>query len=121
MQNPVMKQIYISLLICKSKLIETDPQQSLFLPLFGEQRTTKNNTPALCEWAIGTRMIDLLSTQGNFIPNDPVIKNARRQPSLFQITSLKNRLKPVFSGLYKSAVKRQLCETCPFNIYGIVI
>ena len=55
MQNPVMKQIYISLLKCKSNLIEIDPTQSLFLPLFGEQRNTKNNIPALCEWAIGTR------------------------------------------------------------------
>ena len=89
MQNPVMKQIYISLLNCKYNLIEIDPTQSLFLPLFGEQRTTKNNIPALCEWAIGTRMIDLFSTHGNFLPDNAFIKHARRQPSLFQISSLK--------------------------------
>ena len=62
-----MKQIYFSLLNCKSNLI--DPTQSLFLPLFGEQRTTKNNIPALCGWAIGTRIIDLISTNGNFLPD----------------------------------------------------
>lgn len=67
-----------------------DPTQSLFLPLFGEQRTTKNNIPALCEWAIGTRMIDLPSTNGNFLTDHAFIKHACRQPSQFQISSKKN-------------------------------
>ena len=37
----VIQQIYISLLNCKSSAIEIDPSHSLFLPLFGESRTTK--------------------------------------------------------------------------------
>ena len=55
MQNPMMKQIYMSLLKCRSNLIEIDPKMSLFLPVFGEHRTTQNNTPALSEWTIGSR------------------------------------------------------------------
>merc|ERR1712082_80063 len=62
MNNPMMKQIYISLLDCKSNLIEIEPELALFLPIFGEHRAKKNNTPALCEWAIETRIIDLLSS-----------------------------------------------------------
>ncbi len=73
-----MKQIYISLLHCKSNFIAIDPTQSLFLPLFGEHRVTKNNMPALCEWAIGTRMIDLLSANVNYLPEHAYIKHARK-------------------------------------------
>ena len=40
--NPVMKQIYISLPNCKNKIIQMEPTSALFLPLFGESRTTKN-------------------------------------------------------------------------------
>ena len=119
LNNPVMKQVYISLLHCKSNLIEIDPTQSLFLPLFGEHRVTKNNMPALCEWAIGTRMIDLLSTNGNYLPDHAYIKHARRQPSQFQISSLKNRLKGIFNEIYNSAERRQLHEMNPFNIYMV--
>ena len=103
LNNPVMKQVYISLLHCKSNLIEIDPTQSLFLPIFGEHRVTKNNTPALCEWAIGTRMIDLLSTNGNFLPDHAFIKHARRQPSQYQISSLKTRLKGIYNEIYNNA------------------
>ena len=121
MQNPVMKQIYISLLNCKSNLIEMDPTQSLFLPLFGEHRTTKNNIPARCEWAMGSRMIDLFSSRSTFLPDNAFIKHARRQPSLFQISSLKNCLKPSFTNIHRNAENRQLRETCPFNIYGRIV
>ena len=41
MNNPMMKQIYISLLDCKSNLIEIEPEQALFLPIFGEHRVKK--------------------------------------------------------------------------------
>jgi hypothetical protein len=54
LENPTMKQIYASLLECKAKLIETQPEQILFLPIYGEHRVRKSNTPALCEWAKGT-------------------------------------------------------------------
>ena len=121
MQNPVMKQIYISLLKCKFNHIEIDPTQFLFLPLIWEQRNTKNNTPALCEWAIGSRMIDLFLTHDDFLPDNAFIKHARRQPILFQMSSLKKCLKPMFIDIYKSAGKRRLCETYPFIIYGRVI
>jgi hypothetical protein len=121
MQNPVNKQIYISLLNCKSNLIEMDPTQSLFLPLFGEHKTTKNNTPARCEWAMGSRMIDLFSSCSTFLPDTAFIKNARRQPSLFQISTLKNRVKPSYISIHKNAECRQLRETCPFNIYGRIV
>merc|ERR1712059_74334 len=55
-----MKQIYISLLKCRSNLIEIDPKMSLFLLILGEHRTTQNNIPAQCEWSIGSRVIDIL-------------------------------------------------------------
>ena len=67
MKNPVMWQIYISLINCKSNIIEIDPTSSLFLPIYGEIRVTKINTPALSEWAIGARIIDVTTPNGNFI------------------------------------------------------
>ena len=66
-------------------------------------------------------MIDLLSANGHFIPDCSHIQNAQRQPSQFQIGSLKNCLKPSFKTIYNDAVKWQLRETCPFNIYGRII
>ena len=101
-----MKQIYISLLNCKSNTIEIDPSQSLFLPLFGEHRTTKNNSPALCEWEMGTRIIDLISTNGEYIPNHAFVKHARRQAIQFQISSLKICLKSIYLYRYKNAEQR---------------
>merc|ERR1712059_158527 len=62
-----MKQIYTSLFKCGSNLIEIDPKMSLFLPIFGEHRTPQNNIPVRCEWSIGSRAIDLITTNGNLI------------------------------------------------------
>ena len=41
----MMKQIYALLLECKAKLIETQPEQALFLLIYGEHRAKKNNSP----------------------------------------------------------------------------
>ena len=70
MNNPVMKQIYISLLNCKNKIIQTEPTSALYLPLFGESRITKDNSPAYCKWAVGSRVIDIITSEGEFITND---------------------------------------------------
>merc|ERR1712082_243757 len=105
MNNPMMKQIYISLLDCKSNLIEIQPEQALFLTIFGEHRVKKNNTPALCEWAIGSRIIDLLSSNGNFISDHSHIPNAGKQPSQLQFASLKNSLKTCYKDVYNNAVR----------------
>ena len=121
MENPTMKQIYESLLECKAKLIETQPEQILFLPIFGEHRIRKNNSPALCEWAKGTRLIDLLSSSGEYIPNNAHIPNGLKQPSQLQITTLKKSLKTGYNEIYNNAVRKQIRETCPFNIYGRII
>ena len=53
LDNPVLWEIYISLLNCRASLIDLDPNASLFLPVFSESRTTKNNSPALSPWTIG--------------------------------------------------------------------
>ena len=118
-KNPTMKQIYISLLKCKENFIKMEPTSSLFLPLFGEARVFKNNIPAYCEWAIGARVIDIITTQ--LAPNDAHIKNARRQPVFYQLPTIKNQLKPEFIQIYKNADMRQIRETCPFNIYGRIV
>ena len=117
----MMKQIYSSLLECKSKLIETQPEQALFLPIYGEHRIRKNNSPALCEWAKGSRLIDLLSSNGDFISDNSHVPNALKQPSQLQIATLKNSLKTCYKDTYNNAVRRQIRETCPFNIYGRII
>ena len=83
--NPVMKQIYISLLNCKNKIIQIEQTSALFLPHFGESRTTKDNSPAYCKWAVGSRVIDIITSDDKFIPNDAFLKNARRQPVFFQL------------------------------------
>ena len=49
------------------------------------------------------------------------IPNALKQPSQFQIATLKNSLKTSHKETYISAVRRQIRETCPFNIYGRII
>ena len=103
MENPVMRQIDISLINCKSNIIEMEPASSLFLPIFGESRVTKTNTPALCEWAIGARIIDVTTSNGEFIHEDVHIKNALRQPSSLQYFALKKHIKPSFRDIYKSA------------------
>ena len=108
-------------MIIPLKLSTHQSTNGLFLPIFGEHRVTKNNSPVLCEWATGTRMIDLLSADGNFIPDCSHIPNAQKQPTQFQIASLKSSLKPHFKDVYNNAVRRQLRETCPFNIYGRII
>ena len=76
LDNPVWRQIYISLLNCRTNLIEQDPNSSLFLPVFGESRSTKNNSPALSPWTIGTRAIDLITSNRDFIRPDEYVKNA---------------------------------------------
>ena len=68
MKNPIMKEIYISLLNCKRKIIQIEPTSALFLPLFGEERVTKNNLPTYCEWAIGSRVIDIITSDGQLAP-----------------------------------------------------
>lgn len=82
---------------------------------------TKNNSPLLCEWAIGTGVIDLISPNGEFILNQVFVKNAHRQPNQFQISFLKNSLKSLYLDIYKNADQKQICETCPFNIYSRII
>ena len=84
-----MRQIYISLLNCKSNLIEMDPAASLFLQIFGESRSTKSNTPALCEWTIGARIIDVITTNGEIIRKEVHVRNALRHPSSLQYCTLK--------------------------------
>ena len=121
LENPTMKQIYSSLLECKAKLIETQPEQILFLPIYGEHRVRKNNTPALCEWAKGTRVIDMMTTNGDLTPPESHVPNALKQPSQAQNVSLKNSLKTCFKDIYKNAVRRQIRDTCLFNIYGRII
>ncbi len=88
-----MKQIYNSLLECKSKLIETQPEQALFLPIYGEHRIRKNNSPALCEWARGTRVIDLLSSNGNFVSDYSHIPNILNNHLNFRLLPSKIALK----------------------------
>ena len=91
-----MKQIYISLLKCKDNFIQIEPTSSLF----GEARIIKNNIPAYCEWAIGARVIDIITTNGQLAPNDAHIKNARRQPVFYQLPTIKNLLKTEFTQIY---------------------
>ena len=81
----------------------------------------KITLPALCEWAKGTQIVDLLSANGDFIHDDSHIPNARKQPSQIQIASLKTSLKTCYKDIYNSAVRRQIRYTCPFNIYGRII
>merc|ERR1712082_202460 len=121
LENPTMKQIYSSLLECKAKLIEMQPEQILFLPIYGEHRVRKNNTPALCEWAKGTRVIDRLTTNGDLIPPKSHVPNALKQPSQNQSESLKNSLKTCFKEIYNNAVRQQTRDICSFNTYGRII
>ena len=116
-----MKQIYISLLNCKNKIIQIEPTSALFLPLFGESRVTKNNSPAYCEWAVGSRVIDIISSDGKFIPNDAFVKNSRRQPVFYQLYDIKNCTKASFIDEYNIADRRQTRETFPFNNYGKIV
>merc|ERR1712059_60878 len=82
-----MKEIYSSLLKCRSNLFEIDPKMSIFLPIFGEHRTSQNNIPARCEWSIVSRAIDLITTKGNLISPGSHIKNALLQPSFLQFSA----------------------------------
>ena len=98
-----------------------DPAASLLLPIFGESRFTKSNTPALCEWTIGARIIDVITTNGEFIREQVHVKNALRQPSSLQYCALKNHIKPSFMDTYKHTDQKRICDTCPFNIYGKIV
>ena len=98
-----------------------DPAASLFLPIFGESRSTKNNTPALCEWAIGARIIDVITTNGEFIREQAHVRNALRQPSSLQYCALKNHIKPSFMDTYKHKDQKRIRDICPFNIYGKIV
>ena len=98
-----------------------EPTSPLFLPLFGEEIFIKNSLPAYCEWAMGSRVIDIITSDGELAPNDAFIKNARRQPVFYQLQTIKNCLKTSFIDTYKAAYMRQTRETCPFNIYGRIV
>merc|ERR1712059_231342 len=100
-----MKEIYSSLLKCRSNLTEIDPKMSLFLPIFGEHRTTQNNIPAQCEWSIGSRVIDIITTNGNLISPGSHIKNALLQPSSLQFSALKIQFKRSLLDTYGLADK----------------
>ena len=102
MKNPTMREIYISLLNCKKRIIQIEPTSALFLPLFGEERVTKNSLPAYCEWAISSRVIDIITSDGELAPNDAFIKNACRQPVFYQLQNIKNCLKTSFIDTYKT-------------------
>ena len=93
MKNPTMRWIYISLLNSKNKIIQMEPTSSLFLPLFGKERVTKNSLPAYCEWAIGSRVIYIITSDGELAPTEAFIKYARRQPVFYQLQNIKNCLK----------------------------
>ena len=117
----MMKQIYISLLKCRSNLIEMDPKMSIFLPLFGEHRTTQNNIPSLSERTLGSRVIDLIATSGKFIGPSAHIKNAQLQPTSFQYTALKKQFKRSLMDTYSLADKNKIRDNSPFNIYGRIV
>ena len=102
-------------------LYKWNPPQHFSFLLFGEERITKRNLPAYCEWAIGARAIDIITSDGNLAPSGSYIKNARRQPVFYQLQSIQDALKPTFQDLYKSADMRQIRETNPFNIYGRIV
>ena len=70
---------------------------------------------------MGTQIIDLISTNDEYLPDHTFIKYARRQPTQFQISSLKNLLKSTYIDIYSNAEQQQLRETCPFNIYSRII
>ena len=108
MRNPVMRQIYIALLKCRTKLIEIDPKMALFLPIYGESRTSQNNIPALSEWSLGARVIDIITTNGNFISPNSHVKNAQVQPSSLQYSALKVQFKRSFIDTYSNANKKKI-------------
>ena len=105
----------------QSKTHRNPTRASTLPPHLRQAQSKKNNSPALCEWAKGTQIVDLLSANGVFIHDDSHIPNARKQPSQFQIASLKNSLKKHYKYEYNNAVRQQIRETCPFNIYGRII
>ena len=67
---------------------------------------------------MGSRVIDIISSDGKFVLNDAFIKSAHRQPVFYQLQNIKNCIKTSFIDIYKTADLRQTRETCPFNIYG---
>ena len=98
-----------------------DPAASLFLQIFGESRSTKSNTPALCEWTIGARIIDVITTNGEFIHKQVHVKNALRKPSSLQYCALKNHIKPSFMETYKHTDQKRIRDIRSFNIYGKIV
>ena len=70
---------------------------------------------------MGARIFDLFSSNGEFIPNQMFVKNTRRQPSSFQLSSLKTHLKVLYLDIHKQADQKQISEICPFNIYGRIV
>ena len=94
---------------------------TLFLPIFGESRSTKNNISALSDLTIAARAIDLITSNGDFIHPNVHIKNALKQPSSFQFVALKKLFKVAFMDTFRQADYRKLCDTCAFNIYGHIV
>merc|ERR1712239_1676 len=62
-----------------------------------------------------------MTTNGDLTHADSHVPNALKQPSQAQNFSLKNSLKTCFKDIYKNAVRRQIRDTCLFNIYGRII
>ena len=48
--NPVWKEIYDSLLLCRRNLLGTNPLEYLALPVYGEPTFTKGKTAILQPW-----------------------------------------------------------------------
>ena len=83
------------------------PQNGTFFPIFGESRTSQNNIPALSEWSLGARVIDIITTAGNFISPNSHAKNAQVQPSSLQYSALKVQFKRSFIDTYSNANKKK--------------
>ena len=73
--------------------MDLEPKSSLFLPIYGEARSTRNNIPTVSTLTLGVRCINLISADGQFIEHREHIHNALKQPSSFEYIALKNCLK----------------------------
>ena len=66
MTNPVWKEIYDSLLVCRRNLLGVDPLEYLTIPINGEPYLTKNFTAIKHTWCENLTVRDILDENGEF-------------------------------------------------------
>ena len=88
MTNPVWKELYDSLLVCRRNLLGINPLEYLILPVNGEPNLTKNNTAIQQPWCEYLNINDILDENCKVKKEEDHPLGQR--PFFYEISGIKN-------------------------------